>query len=149
MDQEAIQPILDELFSSIEPLEAQSAALLQFLKAKGLTTDEELAPFLEQAANAANVRWLAVRVRMTALIANLMKPEEKETRSAQAVGEKNAHSTAAPAAEKDRLEPQSESSQDAGAEEKGQAEPKSTSSKKDRAKTQAESPTNTDVESAA
>jgi hypothetical protein len=77
MDQEQIQQILDELLSSFEPLETQSAALLQFLKAKGLATDKELAPFLEQAGNTASVRWRAVKVRTAALIASAMKPTEE------------------------------------------------------------------------
>ena len=56
MDEEILQQIFDELLSSFEPLETQTAALVQFLKAKGIATDEELAPFLEQAGNASNVR---------------------------------------------------------------------------------------------
>jgi hypothetical protein len=75
MDQDSVQEILDELLGSLEPLEAQSSAVVQFLKAKGLANDEEFAPFLEQAANAANVRWRAVRVRTAALIAHAMKPD--------------------------------------------------------------------------
>jgi hypothetical protein len=77
MDEQIIKQIVDELLSTLEPLETQSAALLQFLKAKGLATDEELAPFLEQAGNASNVRWRAVRVRTAALISNALKPAEK------------------------------------------------------------------------
>jgi hypothetical protein len=77
MDSESLDTILDEIFPNFEPLDAQSAALLQLLKAKGLVTDEEFAPFLEQAANAASVRWLAVRVRVEAMIANLINPPEE------------------------------------------------------------------------
>jgi hypothetical protein len=87
MDQEAIQQIIDEVLSSFEPLEAQSAAVVQFLKAKGLANDEEFAPFLEQAANAANVRWRAVRVRTAALIAHAMKPEEAPSATQGTEGE--------------------------------------------------------------
>jgi hypothetical protein len=76
MNQEIVKQIVDEILSSLEPLETQSTALLQFLKAKGLATDEELAPFLDQAANTANVRWRAVRVRAAALLTNAMKPTE-------------------------------------------------------------------------
>ncbi len=90
MDQESIQPILDELFSGLEPLDAQSSALLQFLKAKGLATDKEFAPFLEKAANAASVRWLAVRVRSAALIANLMRPEEESAHAPAGTSETSA-----------------------------------------------------------
>ncbi len=42
---------LDELFSALEDLETQSAGVVQFLKDKGLATDEELAPYLEAAAS--------------------------------------------------------------------------------------------------
>lgn len=81
MDEEIIKQILDELFTSLEPLETNSSALIQFLKAKGLATDEELAPFLEQAGNASSVRWRAARVRTAALISNALKSAEpaKET----------------------------------------------------------------------
>jgi hypothetical protein len=77
MDEAQVQQIVDELLSSLEPLETQSSALLQFLKVKGLATDAELAPFLEQAGNTANVRWRAVKVRIAALISSAMKPLEQ------------------------------------------------------------------------
>jgi hypothetical protein len=76
MDEQIVQQIFDELLSSLEPLDTQNAALLQFLKAKGIATDEELAPFLEQAGNASNVRWLGARVRIRSLISSAMKPAE-------------------------------------------------------------------------
>jgi hypothetical protein len=79
MDEEILQQIFDELLSSFEPLETQTAALVQFLKAKGIATDEELAPFLEQAGNASNVRWRAARVRIRSLISSAMKPAEPES----------------------------------------------------------------------
>lgn len=70
--------LLDDLFSAFEDLETQSAGILQFLKAKGLATDEELAPYLQQAADASNVRWLAARLRMDALLAAAIKDAEEE-----------------------------------------------------------------------
>ena len=78
MDESAVNEILEELVSSLEPLEAQSTAILHFLKAKGIATDEDLAPFLEQATNASNVRWRAFRLRTAALISSAMKAPEKE-----------------------------------------------------------------------
>jgi hypothetical protein len=78
MDESAVNEILDELVSSLEPLEAQSTAILHFLKAKGIATDEDLAPFLEQARNASDVRWRAFRLRTAALISSAMKAPEKE-----------------------------------------------------------------------
>src|SRR5579872_4347583 len=74
----------------MEPIETQSGALMQFLKAKGLATDEELAPFLEQAGNAANVRWRAVRVRTAALISNAMKPADQDVQKTPATQSRTA-----------------------------------------------------------
>ena len=77
MDEEILKQIFDELLTSLEPLEAQNAALLQFLKDKGIATDEDLAPYLERAGNTSNVRWRAVRVRTAALISSAMKPADQ------------------------------------------------------------------------
>lgn len=76
MDEKIVQEILDELFSSLEALETQSAAVLQFLKDKGIANGDELAPYLEQAGNASSVRWLAARVRIEHLLAGAMKSAE-------------------------------------------------------------------------
>jgi hypothetical protein len=74
MNNEAIKEILNELFSHLERLETQNEAILQFLKEKRRVTDKQLAPYLEQAGNASNVRWRAARVR----IDHLLSPEEPE-----------------------------------------------------------------------
>ena len=42
MREETAEQILDGLFSFLEDLETQSAAILQFLKDKGIASDEEL-----------------------------------------------------------------------------------------------------------
>jgi hypothetical protein len=78
MDEEVVHQIVAELLASLEPLDTQSTAILHFLKAKGLASDKDLAPFLEQAENASNVRWRALRVRTDALISSAMKPPEKQ-----------------------------------------------------------------------
>jgi hypothetical protein len=78
MDESAVHEILDEIVSSLEPLEAQNTAILHFLKAKGITTDEDFTPFLEEAKNASNIRWRAFRLRAAALISSAMKAPEKE-----------------------------------------------------------------------
>ena len=62
MDEKLIQELLDEFIPTLESLEAQSTAALQFLKDQGKTNGKKLAPYLEDAAKAGNVRWLAVRL---------------------------------------------------------------------------------------
>jgi hypothetical protein len=52
MDDKVAQPILDELFSSLEVLETQTAANLQFLKEKQAPATNT-APYLEQAGKSA------------------------------------------------------------------------------------------------
>jgi hypothetical protein len=99
VDETIAQEILHEFFSALEALETQSAALLQFVKDKGLATEQELAPYFEQAGNASNVRWRAARVRIDHLLASatkasdrdaqakVSKPEEKEDSQKSAAGE--------------------------------------------------------------
>jgi hypothetical protein len=72
-----VQEILHDLFSSMEALETQNTAILQFLKDKGIATDEELAPHLEQAGNASSVRWRGARVRADYLFASAVKAAEQ------------------------------------------------------------------------
>jgi hypothetical protein len=72
-----VQEILHDLFSSMEALETQNTAILQFLKDKGIATDEELASHLEQAGNASSVRWRGVRVRADYLFASTIKAAEQ------------------------------------------------------------------------
>jgi hypothetical protein len=74
MNNEAMKEILNELFSHLERLETQSEAILQFLKEKKRVTDKQLAPYLEQAGNASNVKWRAARIR----IEHLLSPEHPE-----------------------------------------------------------------------
>jgi hypothetical protein len=76
MDEQILRQIFDELFESLEPLDTQTAALLQFLKSKGIVTDEELAPFLKQAGDASSVRWLGARIRAEALISSALRPPD-------------------------------------------------------------------------
>jgi hypothetical protein len=72
-----VQEILHDLFSSMEALETQNTAILQFLKDKRIATDEELASDLEQAGNASSVRWRGVRVRADYLFASAIKAAEQ------------------------------------------------------------------------
>lgn len=80
MDPNITREILDDLIPSLEALEARSTAVLEFLEDEGIATDEKLAPYLEQAANASNVRWLGVRVRVERLLSAAEKDSaEKRT----------------------------------------------------------------------
>jgi len=80
VDIKIAEQLLDEFLPALEALETKSAAVLQFLKDKGLATDDEFAPYLEQAANASNVRWLATSLRMKALLASALKTEDSPSR---------------------------------------------------------------------
>jgi hypothetical protein len=77
MDDKIAQLILDELFLSLEAVETQSAAVLQFLKEKGGARDEELAIYLEQAARASSVKRRAARARIDHLISGIANPPKK------------------------------------------------------------------------
>ncbi|MCU1269384.1 MAG: hypothetical protein JWN74_678 [Acidobacteriaceae bacterium] len=83
MDSKITEEILDELIPSLEALEAKSAAVLEFLTKEGIATDEKFAPYLEQAASASNVRWLAVRVRMERLLSSVEKKSEDDKANKQ------------------------------------------------------------------
>ena len=103
MDTEPIKEVLNELFSHLERLETQSDAILQFLKEKKRVTDKQLAPYLEQAGNASNVRWRAARVRIEHLLSSL-ETKEEETKVGKkpeiAEAEKTNREQAAPADKK-------------------------------------------------
>jgi hypothetical protein len=75
MDRGAVEQLLDELLSSMEALEKRSAAILQFLKEEDYATEDQLAPYMEQAGNASNVRWRAARLRMMSLLNSAMRDE--------------------------------------------------------------------------
>ena len=70
---EALKELLDDLLPTLHSGEATSAATLQLLKEKGIVSDEELAPCLEQSANASSVKQRAARVRFERLFAVAIK----------------------------------------------------------------------------
>jgi hypothetical protein len=77
VDIKIAEQFLDELFSSLEDLETQSAAILQFLKDKGGATSEQLAPYMDQASKASHVRWRAARLRLMSLFSSAIKSGEE------------------------------------------------------------------------
>src|ERR1700749_3283592 len=98
-----IKEVLNELFSHLERLETQSDAILQFSKEKKRVTDKQLAPYLEQAGNASNVRWRAARVRIEHLLSSMETKEEEtkvEKKPEIAQAEKPDKEKAAPAEDK-------------------------------------------------
>jgi hypothetical protein len=72
-------------------LETQSLALTQFLKDRGIATNEKLAPYLDRAGNASSVKWRAARARMQ----YLLSPVAKQTNDKEK--EKNRESENSPA----------------------------------------------------
>jgi hypothetical protein len=78
MEHDAAEQLLDEILASFEAIEAQNMAILQFLKDNGIATDEKLAPYLDQAAAASNVKWRAGRLRIRHLLVSAVKEAEEK-----------------------------------------------------------------------
>jgi hypothetical protein len=95
MTNETALEIFDHLFSLLEAQETQSAAMLQLIKDKGIASDEELAPYLDQAGNISNVRWRAARVRINYLLSSTKPAEQAEEKK------ESAHKDTAPEVNKD------------------------------------------------
>jgi hypothetical protein len=93
VNENIMQEIVHELFSSLEALETQSAAILQFLKDKGVVDKQELAPYLEQAGNASSVRWRAARVRIDYLISSAAEAEERDKKESSKPKEESQESS--------------------------------------------------------
>lgn len=77
MDSAITDEILEELSSVLQRVEAQSSAILDFIKDKGMIKEDELASYLERASAASSVRWRATRVRLAHLLSGLEKREQQ------------------------------------------------------------------------
>ncbi len=77
-----VKEILDTLIPALETLEAQSGAVLQFLEEKNIASQEQLAPYLEQAGNASNVRWRGTRLRLEHLFSSAVKAAQRKAETA-------------------------------------------------------------------
>jgi hypothetical protein len=109
MDEDSTRQSFAELFSYLEAIEAQSAAVLHFLQEKGIASEEELAPHLERAAKASSVRWTAVRARINRLLEPSAQPADKDVlKESSKNGHKDSETTSAdntkPEKDKDKNE---------------------------------------------
>jgi hypothetical protein len=89
MSDNPAQQVLSDLLGYLESMETQSGAVLQFLKEKGIATDEQLAPYLEQAANASSVKWRAARVRMEHLFSAAQPAAQSVSQKSESAATKN------------------------------------------------------------
>lgn len=64
-----IAEIFEDVFTLMQDLETRSVAVFEYMQEQGGATDEKLAPYLDRAAGAADVRWRAARARMEHLLA--------------------------------------------------------------------------------
>lgn len=82
MNSQLIDEILDELDPIFQNADA-SAGIVRLLKDKGIVNDDELAPYLEQAATAGSIKWRATRLRLARLLESAVKTIEEELREEQ------------------------------------------------------------------
>lgn len=71
--EEAVKELVNDLLPTLQAADSRGVAILRLLKDKGIVSDDELAPYLEQAANASSVKERAARVRFEHLIASAIK----------------------------------------------------------------------------
>jgi|ERR1700676_20077 len=102
MDSNPAQQAFKELLPYLETLETQTAAILRLLKDKGLTTDEQFAPYLEQAGNISNVKWLAAGLRIDHLLSSVEKDKEEARKTETSSSEASARQERSKRDEEDR-----------------------------------------------
>jgi hypothetical protein len=104
--EQMLKEIADELFSIFESMETQSGAIAMLLKGKGIASEEELAPFLQQAGDASSVKWLATRVRFDHLLSSIAKNIEESAKKENAKPPKEEPETAKAEQKKPASEPE-------------------------------------------
>jgi hypothetical protein len=93
MNSQIADEIVEELASTFQKLETQSAALLEFVKDKGIAKEDDLAPYMELAAAASAVRWRATRVRMARLLASAASGDGHPKESGKTAEQENSQAT--------------------------------------------------------
>ncbi len=116
MDEKVLDELLDAFLPLVIAAETRSAAVLEALKSSGVLTDEQLAPFLEQASNAADVKTTGMRLRVKRLIQSALKdnaaekkpaPQPEQPSAAPEPEQKNDSAAPGPKKDKDSSKPQS------------------------------------------
>jgi hypothetical protein len=82
----ALKEIFDEMFTLLEDLETRNVAVLEYLREQEGVTDEKLAPYLDRASAASNVKWRAARVRMEYLLAPAPKSTAEQGKDEKSKG---------------------------------------------------------------
>ncbi len=140
MDPEILQQVLDELFPTLEAMETQNAAILQFLEERYVLSDEDLAPFLEKAGNASSVRWLGTRLRVKHILEGAARAAEAsqekksqpaEPKPAEPKQDQQAAKDQPPKTELDKVEVKPENQEETTGKKPAQKEPADSKAKAD------------------
>jgi len=70
------EQVFEEMLPYLEALDAQIAGIIRLLKDKGISTNEELAKYIERGDDAGNVRERGMRARMEYLFSSAVKRTE-------------------------------------------------------------------------
>jgi hypothetical protein len=106
MNSTPLKEMLSELFTMLEALETQGAAVLLLMKDQEVT-DQQLAPYLERSGNASNVKWRAARMRMEYLLSPVQKDAtNEETSKGKEVEETNSRESRSQETKSQESQPQ-------------------------------------------
>jgi hypothetical protein len=106
-DKNPIAEIFDEMFTLLEAMETRSVAMLNYLQGQQGVTDENLAPYMDRASAASEVRWRAARARMEHLLAPKPKSSTDAAKDTKGKDEKPKSASPAPAQAKEQSKPES------------------------------------------